>query len=262
MTDRIRLASPFRSPFARWLRFDVRTGLLFLALFTVVRFGLVLEANVSRSYALVSLCFVLCFVVMAVLPLALLRQEGRRRIGMVWPVRPAHLLTALLAGGLCCGAMILSAGWLFGSGDDNAFHYIAGTYAGLPSPMDDQTRLILFLVFAAIGMTFSPIGEELFYRGLVHECFAGPLGERRAAVVDASAFALVHVAHFGLVWRAGGWALLPGPTVWWVCGLFVTGLIFVWSRRASGSIMGAIVAHAGFNLAMTGWIFYGVIAGA
>jgi membrane protease YdiL (CAAX protease family) len=250
--------SPFRSPFRRWLKFDVRTGLILLALFTVVRFGLVLEANVSRSYALVSVFFV----VMAATPLVLLGPEGRRRIGLTWPARPAHLLSALVAGGLCCGALIASAGWLFGAGDDNAFHYIAGTYAGLPSPMDDQTRLILFLVFAAIGMTFSPIGEELFYRGLVHESFVGRFGEPRAAMIDAAAFALVHLAHFGLIWRVTGWTLLPGPAIWWVCGLFVTGLVFFWSRRASGSVTGAVVAHAGFNLVMTGWIFYGVLPGA
>lgn len=258
MTDISRPSPPFRSPFRRRLRFDVQTGLILLALFTVVRFGLVLEANVSRSYALVSMFFI----VMAVTPLVLLGREGRRRIGMTWPDRPAHLLSALLAGGLCCAVMIASAEWLFGTGDDNAFRYIAGTYAGLPSPMDDQTRLILFLVFAAIGMTFSPIGEELFYRGLVHESFTGRLGEGRATMIDAAAFALVHLAHFGLIWQVTGWAFLIGPAIWWVCGLFVTGLVFSQARRAGGSILGAIVAHAGFNLAMTGWIFYGVLPGA
>ena len=248
----------FRPAFRRWAGFDIRTGLILLSLFTVVRFGLVLEANVSRSYALVSVFFV----VMALTPFVLLAPEGRRRIGTTWPARPMHLLSAVLAGGLCCGVLIISAEGLFGSGDDNAFRYISGTYAGLPSPMDDQTRLILFLVFAAIGMTFSPIGEELFYRGLAHESFTGRLGEGRAAMVDAAAFALVHLAHFGLIWRVTGWTLLPGAAVWWVCGLFVTGLVFFSARRASGSILGAIFAHAGFNLAMTGWIFYGVLPGA
>ena len=248
----------FRRPFRRWLGFDVRTGLILLALFTVVRFGLVMEANVSQSYALVSVFFV----VMALTPLILLGRAGRAWIGMWGSPRPLRLLVALCAGAACCGLMVLSAEGLFGAGDDNAFHYIAGTYAGLPSPMDDQTRLILFLVFALIGMTFSPIGEELFYRGLIHECFSGRLGQGRAAIVDASAFAVVHLAHFGLVWRAAGWTLLPGPAVWWVCGLFVTGLVFFQSRRAGGSLLGAILAHAGFNLAMTGWIFYGVLPGA
>lgn len=253
------LAEPgFRRLFRGWLGLDVRTGLILLALFSAVRFGLVMQANVTKSYGLLSVFFV----VMALTPLVLLSREGRRRIGMIWPGRPVHLLSALLAGGLCCGIMIVSAEWLFGPGDDNAFRYIAGTYAGLPSPMDDQTRMILFLVFAAIGMTFSPIGEELFYRGLVHESFTGRLGEGRAAVIDAAAFALVHLAHFGLIWRAVGWTLLPGPAVWWVCGLFVIGLVFFQARRAGGSILGAIVAHAGFNLAMTGWIFYGVLPGA
>lgn len=258
MSQSTSLSSPFRRPFRRWLGFDVRTGLILLILFTVVRFGLVMEANVSRSYALVSVFFV----VMALTPLVLLGREGRARIGMSGSPRPLRLLLALFAGAACCGLLILSAEWLFGPGDDNAFRYIAGTYAGLPSPMDDQTRLILFLVFASIGMTFSPIGEELFYRGLVHECFSGWLGHGRAAVVDASAFAVVHLAHFGLIWRATEWTLLPGPAVWWICGLFVTGLVFFQARRAGGSVIGAIVAHAGFNLAMTGWIFYGVLPGA
>lgn len=258
MSDSRSLSPAFRRPFRRWLGFDVRTGLVLLILFSLVRFVLVMQANVTGSYALVSIYFV----VIALTPLVLLNGEGRARIGMWGSPRPLRLFLALLAGAACCGLMIPGAEWLFGSGDDNAFRYIAGTYAGLPSPMDDQTRLILFLVFAAIGMTFSPIGEELFYRGLIHECFTGRLGEGRAAVVDASAFAVVHLAHFGLIWRATGWTVLPGPAVWWVCGLFVTGLIFFWSRRASGSIMGAIVAHAGFNLAMTGWIFYGVLPGA
>ena len=258
MTD-ARATSPlFRPPFRRWLGLNVRTGLILLGLFTAVRFGLVMQANVTQSYALVSVFFV----VMALTPLVLLARDGRRRIGMIWPARPMRLLSALLAGVLSCCLMIVSAELLFGAGDDNAFVYISGTYAGLPSPMDDQTRLILFLVFAGIGMTFSPIGEELFYRGLVHESFTGRLGEARAAVVDSAAFALVHLAHFGLIWRAAGWTLLPGPALWWICGLFVTGLVFFWARRASGSILGAIYAHAGFNLAMTGWIFYGVLPGA
>lgn len=250
--------SPVRSLFRPWLGLDLRTGLVLLLLFSLARLGLVLEANVSRSYALVSIFFL----IMAATPVVLLTKAGRRRIGMNWPTRPAWLPPALIAGALCCGLMVISAETLFGAGDDNAFRYIAGTYAGLPSPMDDQTRLILFLVFAAIGMTFSPIGEELFYRGLVHETFAGRFGEWRAAAIDAAAFALVHIAHFGLIWRAGGWTFLPGPAAWWVSGLFVTGLVFFWFRRASGSVAGAIFAHAGFNLAMTAWIFYGVLAGA
>lgn len=248
-------AAAFRRPFRGWLSLDVRTGLILLALFSAVRFGLVMQANVNKSYGPVSVFFV----VMALTPLILLTRTGRRRIGMVWPRSLGGAVGGFAAGALVCAAMVVSAGLLFGAGDDNAFVYVAGTYAGLPSQMDDQTRLILFAVFAVIGMSFSPVGEELFYRGLVHETLVGRVGEGRASVLDASAFALVHLAHFGLIWRATGWSFLLGPALWWLAGLFLTGLVFSWARRAAGSILGAISAHAGFNLAMTAWIFYGVL---
>lgn len=246
---------PFRPLFQSWLSFGVGTGLILLALFSAARFGLVMQANVTNNYGPVSILFV----VMAIVPLILLTGEGRRRIGMVRPTSLRGVAAGLCLGALACAAMVVTAGLLFGSGDDNAFVYIAGTYSGVPSPMDDRTRLILFAVFALIGMTFSPIGEELFYRGLVHQTLTGWVGEGRASLFEAGAFALVHVAHFGLIWRTAGWTFLVGPAIWWVAGLFVTGLVFSWARRASGSIVGAILSHAGFNLTMTAWIFYGVL---
>jgi len=245
----------FRPLFRRWLSFGVGTGLILLALFSAVRFSLVMQANVTNNYGPVSVLFI----VMAIAPLVLLTGEGRRQIGMMRPTSLGGVAAGLCLGALACAAMVVTAGLLFGSGDDNAFVYIAGTYSGVPSPMDDQTRLILFAVFALIGMTFSPIGEELFYRGLVHQTLKGRFGEGRASLFEAGAFALVHLAHFGLIWRTAGWTFLVGPAIWWVAGLFATGLVFSWARRASGSIIGAILAHAGFNLTMTAWIFYGVL---
>jgi membrane protease YdiL (CAAX protease family) len=244
----------FRRPFRRWFAFDVRTGLILLALFGMTRFALVMMANVTRDYGLVSVFFL----AMALTPLLLLTRSGRARIGLNWRPRLKGLGLGVLLGAGCCAAMIATAALLFGQGEDNAFVYVARTYSALPDGMSDSLRLIMFAVFALIGMTFSPIGEELFYRGLVHESFVARLGEHRAALVDAAAFAIVHLAHFGLVWRAAGWALLPLPALWWLCGLFATALAFTWARRASGSILGAVAAHAAFNLVMTAWIFYGL----
>ncbi|AYG94405.1 CPBP family intramembrane metalloprotease [Brevundimonas naejangsanensis] len=247
-------AADFRRPFRGWLAFNVRTGLILLALFGVTRFALVMLANVTRDYGLVSFFFI----AMALTPLLLLTRSGRVRIGLNWRPRLTGLGLGVLLGAGCCVVLIATAGLLFGPGDDNAFTYVAGTYSALPDRMSDTLRLIMFAVFALIGMTFSPIGEELFYRGLVHESFVAGLGENRAALVDAAAFALVHLAHFGLVWRGTGWALLPLPALWWLCGLFAAALAFTWARRASGSILGAVAAHAAFNLVMTAWIFYGL----
>ena len=244
-----------RPAFRGWLGLDAKSGWILLGLFSFARVALVLLANVTRSYALVSVLFV----VMALTPLLLLGRLGRQRIGLTWRLRPSGVLFGIVLGASCCAAMIVSSNVFFGLGEDNAFVYVAGSYSGLPPVMSDAERLILFGIFALVGMTFSPIGEELFYRGLVHECFAGRAGEGRAACIDAAAFAVVHLAHFGLVWSATGWVLLPLPALWWLCGMFITALAFNWSRRASGSILGAVAAHSSFNLLMTAWFFFGIL---
>ncbi|HEX9964387.1 MAG TPA: CPBP family intramembrane glutamic endopeptidase [Allosphingosinicella sp.] len=228
---------------------------MLLGLFSLARVVLVLQANATGSYGLVSLLFV----VMALTPLLILGRPGRERIGLTRRLRPLGALAGIAVGAGCCALMIVSAHLLFGLGEDNAFVYVARSYSGLPPVMGDSERLILFGVFALIAMTLSPFGEELFYRGLVHECFAGKVGEGRSACIDAAAFALVHLAHFGLVWSAVGWVLLPLPALWWVCGMFITALAFNWSRRASGSVVGAVAAHSAFNLVMTAWIFFGLL---
>ena len=57
-------------------------------------------------------------------------------------------------------------------------------------------------------MTFSPIGEELFYCEIVHGCFAGRFGEQKASFFDSLTFAITHLAHFGIVYVLGGWLYL------------------------------------------------------
>lgn len=52
-------------------------------------------------------------------------------------------------------------------------------------------------------MTFSPVGEEVFYRGIVHACLVPRVGATWASLLDSAAFALVHLAHFRLVWVSG-----------------------------------------------------------
>ena len=48
-------------------------------------------------------------------------------------------------------------------------------------------------------MIFSPIGEELFFRGIVHSSFAKSIGNFKASIIDSVAFALTHISHFGTI---------------------------------------------------------------
>ena len=108
-------------------------------------------------------------------------------------------------------------------------------------------------------MTFSPIGEELFYRGLVHGSFVKILGEQKASVADSMAFALTHLAHFGIVYFLDSWHFLFVPALLWVVSMFMTSRVFFLCKEKTGSILGAILSHAAFNLTMMYFIFYHIL---
>ena len=236
-----------RGLFRRFLGFDLRTGILLLVVFGIVRVALVLQANVTGSYQLVSAVFV----AMAVLPWVVLTRAGRRKIGIVRSVTMALDAARRNCRRDRAARGLLGRGGALGRTVANPFVYIAGTYSNVPDSPSDTDRLIYFLIYAVIGMLFSPIGEELLYRGIAHESLASRLGNRGAAVVDAGAFAVTHLAHFGVVYIAGAWTFLPLPALLWVVAMFLSSLVFYAFRVLTGSILGAIVAHAAFNLAMT-----------
>ncbi len=252
-SDAVHSSGPdFRRLFREWLGFNVRTGALLIIFFGVVRMALVLQSNVTGSYQAVSIVFV----AMAALPWILLTRHGRRRVGIVRPRRWRWVLPGIVAGGLACMVVFAVFTALWGDSTQNAFVYIGGTYSAVPADVGSADRAIYFAIFAFIGVTFSPIGEELLYRGVAQEGFAAKLGTTKAALIDAAAFALVHLAHFGVVYFAGAWAFLPGPSALWLVAMFCCSLIFHSFRLLTGSILGAIASHAGFNLAMTFAIFY------
>ena len=245
----------FKAFAANRFQFDWKTGTLLIALFSLVRFALVLHANVTRSYQVVAVIFVL----MVLLPVLLLTRASRQKIGLVLPARWWGVLLGSLLGILSCTGLYYVATFFFGFGEGNSLVYISKTYAQLPSVLNDENRLIYFLIFSGPSLVFSPVGEELFYRGLIHECFAGSVGNRNATLVDSAAFSLVHLAHFGFVYAGGGWRFLSGPSLLWVASLFVTCLLFSVARSKSGSVVGAMVAHASFNLTLNYFIFYRIL---
>ena len=116
-----------------------------------------------------------------------------------------------------------------------------------------------FAIFAIIGMTFSPIGEELLYRGLIHQSFVPKFGNNKASILDSLAFAVVHLAHFGIIYTNGNWKFLIIPAILWITLMFLTSRLFYYCKIKTDSIYGAIIGHAGFNLAMTYFIFYHIL---
>lgn len=234
-----------------YFKFDWKFGLVLLVTVCVVRFILVLQANMESNYS--SISYIMIF--SALTPFIFLSKKGRRQIGMVWPVRKAWLLYSFLLGIFLASLLYLMGYLLYTNSIENWYVYIGNSY-NIPEGMAGNDKFLYFSVFAVTGMIFSPIGEELFFRGVIHTAFMKSLGEFRASIIDSLAFAITHLSHFGIVYMAGVWRFLPVPSLFWVLSMFISALVFYWCRKKSYSILGAIICHAGFNLGMIFYIFY------
>lgn len=240
-----------RAFWSKHFKFGWKLAVLLLLLVCVPRFMLVLDANARGNYNLIGLTMVLS----AIAPFILLSKAGQRSIGLVKTGRYGWVLLAFLLG-FIASLMLYWVGYvLFGNSYENWYMYIAKSY-NIPEGIGGQDKRLMFTIMALVGMTFSPIGEELFFRGLVHSSFARSFGETRAAICDGLAFALVHIAHFGLVYINKELAIYPIPMLIWVLSMFLLSLLFYLCRKKSGSLLGAVVCHSGFNLGMIYCIFY------
>lgn len=210
-----------------------------------------MNANATGNYRYIGLIMVIS----AIVPYIFLGKYGRRKAGITRPQKKNWLLIAFLTGLAVSFLFYLAGKGLFGNSYDNWYVYIGKSY-NIPPGIDQKNRAVMFAIMAITGMIFSPVGEELFFRGTVHSAFAASIGERRASFVDSSAFALTHISHFGLVFINGQWSFLAIPALLWVTGIFLTGLMFIRFRKYSGSVLGAITCHAAFNLGMIFCIFY------
>jgi len=238
-------------PFWKSLSYNWKFGLFLILIFGIPRFILVLEANASGSYGYVSVVFLLMWIT----PFIFLTKYGRREIGIKKPDDYSWLIYSFIAGFAFCAIMYLAATFFWGETLRNSFVYISKSYT-VPKEALESNRLMFFLMFSLVGMTFSPIGEELLYRGIVHGSFVSRFGERNASIFDSMAFALTHLAHFGIIYYLDKWYFLPLPALFWVLGMFIASQIFYICKQKTGSILGAITSHAGFNVAMMYFIFY------
>jgi len=192
---------------------------------------------------------------MAIAPFVFLTKHGRFQIGIKKPTNNGWLILAICMGLIFSVFLYFLGESLYGNTYQNWYQYIAKSYK-IPADIGEQTKAITFGISAFIGMTFSPIGEELFFRGIVHSSFANSIGNKKAAIIDSAAFAIVHISHFGLIFLNQQWKLLLMPSLIWVFSMFLVSILFYYCREKSGSILGSILCHSAFNLGMTYCIFY------
>lgn len=232
-------------------RFDWKFGLFLVAFICIPRFLLVLKANQTGSYGSIGAIMFIS----ALIPFVFLSKKGRYKTGIRGTGKTGILALSLFAGIVFSLILFFIGKELYGNSWQNWYEYIGKSY-NIPEVISPKERLKLFAIMASTGMIFSPVGEELFFRGIVHGSFARSIGEKRASIADSLAFALTHIAHFGLVFVNNKWDFYFLPTVIWISGMFAVSILFFKMKQLSGSLLGAIVCHAGFNLGMIYSIFY------
>jgi len=226
-------------------------ALCLVILICVPRFILVLNANATGSYGSIGAVMFIS----ALAPFIFLTKKGRQKAGLVKPSAFSLLLLAFMLGLLASLLLHFAAQALYGSGTENWYAYIGKSYK-IPAVIGAEDKRILFIIMAGTGMLFSPIGEEFFFRGLVHTGFQQSWRSSKASLADGLAFSLVHLSHFGIVYLNNSWHFFPVPATLWVTGMFLTSLLFVYCKRLTHSIWGAVVCHSAFNLGMIYCIFY------
>jgi len=236
---------------SRIFGFNWQFGLFLILIVCIPRFILVLNANETGNYGSIGMIMIIS----ALAPFIFLSKYGRKEIGITKTKKYNWLLIALASGLFASIFLYLLGDTLYGNSYENWYKYIGKSY-NIPTSISPNSKRILFAIMAITGMTFSPIGEELFFRGIVHSSFAKSIGEKKASIVDGSAFALTHISHFGLVFINNKWDFFTIPALIWVTSMFLVSLLFFSFRKYSGSILGAIICHSTFNLGMIYCIFY------
>jgi len=139
-----------------------------------------------------------------------------------------------IALGLGCGLMVLSL-------------VFNGLYGAILALFDLQTQPDLVPILAELdspwflvvgAVLVAPVVEEIFFRGFVYAGLRARYGWKKAAVVSAALFAVIHLQPT---------AALP---------IFVLGLIFAFLYEWSGSIWPAIVMHFATNALAMGAAYF------
>lgn len=243
--------SELRPFWKKRFNFDWKFGLFLIVLVCIPRFALVLQANQTGNYGPIGAIMF----VSALVPFIFLNKYGRREIGIKGSHKIGGLTLSLILGIACSLLLFIIGTALYGGSYQNWYEYIGKSY-NIPTGIAGNDKFLMFSIMAVTGMIFSPIGEELFFRGIVHGSFAKSIGEKKASFIDSLAFALTHIAHFGIVYDSGIWNFYPVPTMIWVSAMFLVSVLFFKRKKQTGSLLGAIFCHAGFNLGMIYSIFY------
>ncbi len=195
------------------------------------------------------------FVMMWPLPFIFYSRNNWKLLGLKKINKPWWILWGFLLG--VGGAFIVYLiGWsIFGNTNDHWYISL------LNQVISEENRAymsnaVLFPIVTFPAIIFSPIGEELFFRGMIHEAFKKPEKIWLGGIVNSIAFGLIHIFHYGISYDStNGFEIQPWTGLLWFFLMIGVSWLFTLTREKSGSIYPAIISHSAFNLAMNATIF-------
>lgn len=194
------------------------------------------------------------FCIMAILPWLLLTPAGRLQVGLQKPSTMSACFLAIALGAGSALVCFLLGTILFRHTDNNWFVNIGNSYKAI---MDTSymSFLMLNLIFTLPAIIFSPIGEEIFYRGVLQKTLEQKLSVSTSTIIECGLFAVIHLVHHGIIKTATGLGFLPLSGMLWMVQMFFVAWMFSWLRAKTRSIYMAILSHMVFNLVMNMTIF-------
>lgn len=190
---------------------------------------------------------------MTLSPWILLKRDGRREIGFRKPLQATIYLQSVFFGSIASLACFAIGIGLFDTSSDNWYVSIAANFS--LSVNAKFSVLQHYLMFTIAAMIFSPIGEEIFFRGVLQRALENRFSIRVSTWIECAIFGLVHLCHHGIVLSAAGLTILPRSAPIWFVLMFAVATLFAYLRKRSQSLYPAIVAHSMFNFTMGTFIF-------
>jgi len=192
----------------------------------------------------------LSMIILWPIPWLFSNRQARISMGFKAPVSQIWFLIgplcALASLAVCTGVVWL----IFGNSANNWMvqHALYLNEALSQAPSNSST-FYRFAIISIPALIFSPLAEEFLYRGYMISGFTQKWGIRSALCIQALAFALVHLAHYGLN------PIQPLLIAIWVPSMFFVAMVLGWIVVKSGSVWVAVLSHGFFNIGMNGVVF-------
>jgi uncharacterized protein len=173
--------------------------------------------------------------------------------GMGWKLGRAKYLLASYGLPVLYGLVVYTLGWVTGLGKLSITEFGARAAAAIGRTVDSPIAfaviyILILAVFGLVVSSFTALGEEIGWRGLLVPELARETTFTATALISGGIWALWH---FPLILFAD--YITPGLPVWFalICfTIMVIGIsfIFAWLRLKSGSLWTAVILHASHNL--------------